>query len=271
MNPFQADEVLPVHSPFNLLVRNSRGNGPADWLRQFEENYSPASYALVTYYEDEGGNPGLFNGIASPDRVSTLKVTNDEWGYGVIPNVFNEFGGNNDHPWLIVSPSVEILPEHVQLAYEKLNQGYDGVSFYVPEHGNDGSGPGKMGYNTVMFWSARAARIIGGIEPELVRLCENGGAGTKTYTGEDGSSLEIPFGGGEETIYVCKVASVIPQVKFAHCVSLPVSMKTKGRATGTYFEVGFDAKLWRKVPSALAYLDKLRVSVKKFMSHWDLV
>lgn len=164
---------------------------------------------------------------------------------------------------LFLSPGISITANHI-LAADAQIQTYDLFSFSWQVEGmlNDGSRPGRLGYNSAMLYNGHLLSNHTGNVPEHV----NNGVLGELEIEWQGDVQHGPTGGGEETT---QMASVLKhgdynanQVLFGFDRTvIPSAAKT---STGN---IGFDWKIARKVPMALKYLEMLGLTEADLMAH----
>lgn len=174
---------------------------------------------------------------------------------------------------LLVSPNITITAEQLAVAMVRIHR--EGLYWYgwqVEGMLNDGTRPGKLNYNACTLYRGWLLHKHAGTVPEYVN---NGVLGELEFEWQ-GEAKRGPAGGGEETVQMCQVIEsgyevtdygrrdpYEPKAKLFgfDTTVLPSTAKT---STGG---IGFNWKIARKVPMALEYLKRFKMTEAAFMAH----
>jgi hypothetical protein len=244
---------------FYLMVRSFGKNHPTEWFKATIEELQPTGVILATKPGADSHEELL--GFV-PDVMEKILIEEPNWGFGVLQRMFAAETGQN-LPRLSLSPGAVFGLDHLAKGLSAVEGGYGAASWHVPAQGNDGTLPGKLGYNYAMMYSAEACQSLAKMPKEWIDFAENGVVGHLNLRSLNGEITEGPLGGGEETLYAIWLNKL--GMRFAHFVTQVIGHTV---ATGT--GVSFDWKIVRKTFTALAYLQAVGVDASDYMKMWDV-
>lgn len=272
---------LQTRTPVTILIRSFGNNKDfyqttQEWLREIEHTIAPAGYIHAT--TSVHGHPELFTGIVDSQFIKRLTLEGKSLPFQAVTQAFREFGADTEIPILSVSPGAQIAPEHIAAMQLALNEGYYTAGVYTVSMENDGTGVGRLSYNTCQMYSPKAVQLLNNIPPSWEDVPETGNAGYLVLPEGEG-----PLGGYEEYIYWAHILRNNPDARFCHIVNPYIGqMSVK---TGT--EVSFDWKLARKLDgySAEGYSlalagdtvdfvdpqDRFNITPDEIYAHFDIV